>query len=178
MGDRKIFANMGYEALWQEMQPRVQEVAGAYASGEQMMQRFADAVTHARHLIKQTCDRCGVAPHNCVCAVYCFMCQSGFYSHPLYQAMLAAMVKAEMEIMAEESRRAQDGRQAQGNGQAQPARHSVLVVRAPGHSVVVNNHHNAGDTERLKELERKVNQLLKVVGKDADAEAINRILGL
>jgi len=158
--DRRIFANMDSGALWQQMQPCVQRIIQAYGTGGQMMENFKDVVRHARRLIQDTCERCGVAPHFCVCSVYCFMCKSGYYTVPQFQVMLAALVKGEAEIMAEEYARAH-----REMTPAVPTTKVVTGIMQAHQSVVVNNHHHAGDGKSMEALERKVDELMRLVSK-------------
>ena len=167
MVDRKILSNMDPDAVWARMHPCVQQIIGAYASGDQMMERFGDVIMHARRLIQDTCGQCGVAPHNCVCAVYCFMVKSGYYTLPKLQVMLAALIKGEMEIMAEEFAKTQ--RQAEKKVVVfHPIVPAARVVTAHGQSVVVNNHHGM-DEKRLSNLELKLEELLRLMNGQSGA---------
>lgn len=172
--DRRIL-NMDADLIWQKMHGCVQRIIGAYASGTQMEESFADVVRHARRLIQDMCDQYGVAPHDCVCAVYCFMRNSGYYTVPQFQVLLAALVKGEEEIMAAAYAEAQR-RQARGSRAlvvipaARAAQQSVVAQQ----QVVVNNHthhYPPKDAKSLEELERKVNELLRVLGGQEERKA-------
>lgn len=177
-GDRKIFANMDYTAVWVRMHPCVENcILKAFATEEEMQARFTEVVRQARRIIQETCDKCGVAPHCCVCAVYCFLCSNGYYALGKMQMVLCAFVKAEMELMATAYAEAQRRKEAQSRQvvvfHAAPAggsRTSRIVVggaQAQQQSLVVNNHHYTGgdgQKEYLQSIEKKLDELLKRYG--------------
>lgn len=169
--DRRIFANMGPDALWVKLQPCIQDVMNTYTDGKEMMERFDDVVKHARRIIQGACRQNGVAPHDCVCALYCLMAKS-YFSVPKLQVMLMGMVKAEMELMTEaynaktaETERVQKGRIIVFHPPTAPTRieitnhHYPPIPRPdepPTSRVEVNN-------RRLEEIERRLDELSEVI---------------
>ena len=141
-----IFSNMGYQQIWERLQPCVSQCIGEYSTSTEMQKESVSVLRRVTYIIRSTCSSLSVKPRDCFDTMRLFVQRTG-YSYDSKLCLLVYM----FDIASRQMIVCNDG--AVLPNQANPANRA----RAPNECKVCNNSYREeleGIRARLDNLEK------------------------
>jgi len=85
-----IFNNIGYQQIWEQLQPCVSQCIGEYSTSSEMQKESVSVLRRVTYIIKSTCSSLSVKPRDCFDTMRLFVQRTG-YSYDSKLCLLVSM---------------------------------------------------------------------------------------